>query len=90
MSAANALNFDCSDRPGLDYKMIELEFKQTTFQTFEMECQALCLSDKKCRAWDKPGVQGHKARCYLKDQTQSRRKNTCCVAGLEEHCRTGD
>jgi hypothetical protein len=38
----------------------------------------------------KPGVQGKKARCYLKDRTPAKYKSNCCVSGVEEHLRTSD
>lgn len=78
------------DRPGNDYKPpIELEFKQGTFLTFEMECQGLCERDGRCKAWTmvKPGVQGPKARCYLKDPVPAQRRNACCVSGIAKRAR---
>jgi hypothetical protein len=37
---AEDLAYD-TDRPGFDYRMVELEFKTSSFLTFERECQAL-------------------------------------------------
>jgi len=73
-----------TDRPGSDYKPpIQLEFKQNSFLTFEAECEGLCKNEGRCRAWTmvKPGVQGQKALCYLKDRIPTARKNNCCASG---------
>ena len=78
------------DRPGNDYRPpIELEFKTNSFLTFQAECQGLCEQDKRCKAWTmvKPGVQGPKARCYLKDPAPAQRKNNCCVSGIAKRAR---
>jgi hypothetical protein len=49
-------------------------------------CRSACLSDKKCQAWTsvKPGVQGKKARCYLKNSIPKPRKNACCTSGVRQ------
>ena len=86
IASATADDFERGiDRPGNDYRPpIDLEFKKGTLLTFEMECQGLCAKDSKCQAWTmvKPGVQGPKARCYLKNAAPAQRRNNCCVSGV--------
>lgn len=75
-----------TDRPGGDMQPpITLEFKQGSFLTFEAECEGICKNNGLCRAWTmvKPGVQGPKARCYLKDRIPAARANNCCVSGAK-------
>ena len=50
------------DRPGGDYRSFELEFDAPGL------CAGQCAQEAQCRAWTyvKPGVQGPKARCWLK------------------------
>ncbi|MBI1385798.1 MAG: hypothetical protein GC150_12890 [Rhizobiales bacterium] len=75
-----------TDRPGNDLgPPIELEFRQNSFLTFEAECQGLCAGNRRCVAWTmvKPGVQGPKARCYLKNRVPAPRRNNCCSSGVK-------
>jgi PAN domain len=46
-------------------------------------CQNACRSDAKCAAWTyvQPGVQGDRARCWLKNRVQF--QSTCCISGVE-------
>ncbi|MEQ1929872.1 MAG: PAN domain-containing protein [Parvularculaceae bacterium] len=73
------------DRPGSDYQPpVDLAPKQGSFLTYEMECKGLCMSDQRCKAWAvvKPGVQGPKAKCYLKDKVPAAKQNGCCSSGV--------
>lgn len=74
------------DRPGSDYKKLLLEPKQGSFITYEMECQSLCASEQQCMAWTmvKPGVQGPKALCYLKNTVPPLKSNACCSSGVAD------
>ncbi|TWO68431.1 hypothetical protein FN976_22630 [Caenimonas sedimenti] len=67
-----------SNRPGSDYRNFELR------RADPQACQAECDGDKRCDAWTyvKPGVQGARARCWLKDSVPRRRNDECCVSGL--------
>ena len=51
------------DRPGGDYRNFELQFDAPGL------CAGQCAQEAQCRAWTyvKPGVQGPKARCWLKN-----------------------
>lgn len=75
-----------TDRPGGDLGApIELEFKQGSFLTFEAECEGLCKQNARCKAWTmvKPGVQGQKARCWLKGSVPRAVANKCCSSGVK-------
>jgi hypothetical protein len=66
------------DRPGQDYKNFELDSNANT-------CEFACTKDAQCKAWTyvKPGVQGAKARCWLKTGVPPLRSNGCCISGLK-------
>ncbi|MGH7230896.1 MAG: PAN domain-containing protein, partial [Nitrospiraceae bacterium] len=65
------------DRPGADYRNFDLEASNPKV------CRSACADDKQCRAWTyvKPGVQGSKARCWLKTIAPTPRVNSCCTSG---------
>jgi len=66
------------DRPGSDYRNIEIPAKPG-------RCRKLCAEDARCKAYTyvKPGVQGASARCYLKDPAPAARPNDCCTSGVK-------
>jgi hypothetical protein len=68
------------DRPGGDYKNFDLGPSIAGFGP----CQSSCESDARCRTWTfvKSGVQGPKARCWLKDSVPSAVRSNCCVSGV--------
>lgn len=63
------------DRPGSDYVVFD--------SLNANSCSASCRGDSKCRAWTyvTPGVQGPRARCYLKNRVPVPRPSTCCTSG---------
>ena len=65
------------DRPGSDYASFDLG------GTNPADCQNACLRDSRCKAWTfvKPGVQGPRARCWLKTAIPAPVANGCCVSG---------
>ena len=67
-----------TDRMGLDYRNIDLT------QADPAQCQTICSSEAQCKAWTsvKPGVQGPKTRCWLKQSVPNATPNPCCVSGL--------
>jgi uncharacterized protein YkwD len=67
------------DMPGSDYRNFDLEPSIAGFGP----CKAACESDARCMAWTfvKSGVQGPKARCWLKDAKPHQVRNDCCVSG---------
>jgi hypothetical protein len=66
------------NRPGQDYKNFELDSNANT-------CESACAGDRKCKAWTyvKPGVQGERARCWLKRGAPPLQSNSCCISGLK-------
>jgi hypothetical protein len=64
---------------GNDYRNMWLESAEPTV------CQQACRVDKACVAWSyvKPGVQGPKARCWLKNRVPPRTADACCTSGIE-------
>jgi hypothetical protein len=73
------------DRPGKDYKNFEVD---SNFNT----CEVFCNREAACKAWTwvKPGLQGAKARCWLKTGVPRAYRNGCCVSGLKAgYCDSG-
>ena len=75
---ANAARDGSTDRPGLDYKTIELSTPNPDL------CENACKKDGKCRAWTYswPGAKGPKAMCALKTGVPPKRSDTCCISGV--------
>ena len=67
-----------TDRPGSDYRNFDLSSPK------DGECRRSCARDEICKAYTyvKPGVQGPKARCWLKTSVPPPRPNGCCVSGV--------
>lgn len=68
-----------TDRGGSDYRSFFLNKNEPQL------CQEACLKESdRCRAWTyvRPGVQGEKPVCYLKDKTPGTSANTCCISGV--------
>jgi len=67
-----------TDRPGSDYRNFDL-----ATASYE-NCRAACDADQKCRTYVyvKPGVQGPKARCWLKANVPAQRPSECCLSGV--------
>lgn len=68
-----------TDRPGMDYKSFDLPEARPGM------CWKACANEGKCKAWTyvKPGVQGPKARCWLKHGVPKARPADCCVSGVK-------
>ena len=68
------------DRPGGDYTSFDLN------GTYPSDCRDACAKDGKCQAWTyvRPGVQGPKARCWLKSTVPAPVNNTCCISEIME------
>lgn len=49
-------------------------------------CAAACGNDGRCRAWTwvRPGVQGQRSKCWLKNRVPSARSSHCCVSGVKQ------
>jgi len=67
------------DRPGQDYKSFDLDSENANI------CESACRNDARCKAWTyvKSGVQGPKARCWLKAGVPPLTSNSCCISGLK-------
>ena len=67
------------DRPGSDYRNFTLANDQPGL------CARQCEQERRCAAYTyvKPGIQGPKARCWLKDSVPRRVANDCCVSGVK-------
>ena len=68
-----------TDRPGHDYKDFALSSADPQL------CLNACAGEGVCKAWTyvKPGIQGAKAHCWLKDVVPPPVNNTCCVSGVK-------
>lgn len=69
-----------TDRAGSDYSGYDLSSADPAL------CRKACEDDAQCKAYTyvKPGVQGPKARCYLKNTVPSASHNSCCVSGVKQ------
>jgi hypothetical protein len=69
-----------TNRPGQDYKNFELDTPDPEL------CQEACANDPNCQAYTyvKPGIQGAKARCWLKKTVPPAQNNNCCVSGVKK------
>lgn len=66
-----------TDRPGGDYHSSDMDSW--------MACSQACMAEARCRAWTwvKPGIQGPRAKCWLKSVVPAPRHNDCCVSGVK-------
>lgn len=48
-------------------------------------CAQACAAEARCRAWTyvKPGVQGRRAKCWLKSGVPRRTADNCCISGVK-------
>ncbi|MGA9521202.1 MAG: PAN domain-containing protein [Myxococcaceae bacterium] len=71
------------DRPGSD--ILNFEFEDGDVAQNAAACAAACQNEQRCRAWTyvRPGVQGPKSRCWLKDAVPAPVPNaTFAVSGV--------
>jgi hypothetical protein len=68
-----------TDRLGMNYKNFDLQAPDPGL------CEAACLKDPGCRAFTfvHPGVQGPKARCWLKHGVPAPKGDGCCISGVK-------
>lgn len=69
------------DRPGSDYSSFVLASATPDL------CLAACAKSATCKAYTyvKPGVQGPKARCWLKNGVPADIASTCCTSGVKQN-----
>lgn len=67
------------DRPGTDFRNFDMASDDPWV------CESACNGDRRCKSWTyvKPGVQGPKARCWLKAGIPPMRSNACCTSGIK-------
>jgi hypothetical protein len=75
LAAGQELN---TNRPGGDYSSFEMRRPVST------ACANTCAGDPKCFSWTyvKPGIQGRRARCWLKGSIPKAVPDNCCVSGV--------
>ena len=68
-----------TDRPGSDFRDFDLPLGLPEL------CQTICVTDSNCKAWTyvKPGYQGQRARCWLKNGVPNPSHDTCCISGVK-------
>ena len=68
-----------TDRPGNNYLNVDLAEPDVDL------CLEACQKDPRCKAFTyvKPGVQGPKARCWLKDAVPPAKSSSCCISGVK-------
>ena len=66
-----------TDRPGINYKNFDLDSPDYNV------CKQECEKAPQCKAYTyvKPGVQGNKARCWLKSGIPDAVPSDCCISG---------
>ncbi|WP_164712231.1 PAN domain-containing protein [Methylobacterium currus] len=77
---SGAKNMEYSlDRPGLDYRSFDLAQADANL------CSNACNGEAQCKAWTyvRPGVQGPKARCWLKNKVPAAMASSCCTSGVK-------
>ena len=74
-----------TNRPGSDYRNFDIGNADLRDQP-ELLCKTACQNEAQCRSWTyvKPGIQGPKARCWLKSAVPAAQANNCCISGLKE------
>ena len=74
---------DGINRPGSDFKNFEIDSWET--------CEAACEGDEVCASWTyvRPGVQGPKARCWLKNRVARPVTDANTISGVKFKPRDG-
>jgi hypothetical protein len=69
-----------NNRPGSDYRDFDLA------QPGHQACLDACANEPTCVAYTyvKPGIQGPKARCWLKSSVPNPIQSACCVSGIKQ------
>lgn len=73
-----------TNRPGSDYRNFE------TSPSSYLPCKNICMSEyPKCKAWTyvEAGVQGPRAKCWLKDSVPASKSNSKCTSGVTRKVR---
>jgi hypothetical protein len=73
-------------QPRFDTNLLGSDYRQFALDAGEWaQCRSACKTESACLAWTfvRPGVQGPKARCWLKNKIPPPTPNSCCVSGIE-------
>jgi hypothetical protein len=67
------------DRPGGDYRGFDL------VRADPKECMQACTADGRCKSYTyvRPGVQGPRPRCWLKNNVPTPISSSCCTSGVK-------
>jgi hypothetical protein len=67
-----------TNRPGGDFTSVEIR------RPAPEACASLCQGNAQCFAWTyvKPGIQGRRARCWLKNRIPAAVPDACCTSGV--------
>ncbi|MGZ5437092.1 MAG: PAN domain-containing protein [Pyrinomonadaceae bacterium] len=79
-AAGNSLTVeDGVDRPGFDYRNFDLP------QANSELCRDACANDSNCLAYTfvRPGIQGPRAKCWLKSKVPPAGQSSCCISGVK-------
>lgn len=68
-----------TNRGGADYRNFDLAEARLEL------CRDACANDPQCKAFTyvKPGYQGPRARCWLKNSIPNGSSNACCISGVK-------
>lgn len=66
------------DRPGMDIRSFEMSTADPAI------CRQECINNSACKAFTyvKPGIQGQRAKCWLKHSVPIAKKNDGCISGV--------
>jgi hypothetical protein len=84
--ADTALSLPQGQRPRFDTNLLGSDYRQFALDAGEWAlCQSACKTESACLAWTfvRPGVQGPKAHCWLKNKIPPPTPNACCISGIE-------
>ena len=73
------------DRPGSDFFSFDLPYSEFEASISSANtCRIACTKHTLCRAYTyvKPGIQGPRARCYLKNRVPDAVADSCCSSGV--------
>lgn len=80
LTISNAQQYEIdTDRPGGDYINFNLDNPNPDL------CYSECLKDSRCKAFTyvKPGVQGNKAKCWLKTTAPAAKHSSYCISWVK-------
>ena len=73
-------------QPRFDINLLGSDYRQFALDADEWaQCRSACKAESACLAWTfvRPGVQGPRAHCRLKNKIPPPTPNSCCISGIE-------